>query len=221
VHDDSAEGAIRSTGSRPQASPDASRPAGAWRRWLRAGAVLVIAALVLAGLIRGLGVQSFTVPTASMAPGLTPGDRIVALRAPALLGTVERGDVVVLDGRGSFVGGLPPDAIAQVGAWFGIGPRDVYYVKRVIGVGGDTIQCCDAEGRLLLNGEPLEEPYLNDQDRPASGADFAVEVPPDRVFVLGDNRYDSTDSRDLLGRPGGGMIREQRLIGTVLGADGP
>jgi signal peptidase I len=194
--------------------------AGGARAWVRLGGILVVAALLLAGLIRGLGVQSFLVPSASMAPALEPGDRILAVRAPALLGQVERGDVVVLDGRGSFVGGLPPDALEQAGAWFGIGPRDVYYVKRVIGTGGDTVQCCDADGRLLVNGEPLDEPYLHDQDRSASGVDFAVHVPEGRVWVLGDNRYDSTDSRDLLGRPGGGMIREERLIGTVPGADG-
>lgn len=165
-----------------------------------------------------MGVQTFTIPSASMEPTLSTGDRIVAVRAPALLRTVQRGDVVVFDGRGSFIGSLPPDLPAQVGAWFGIGPRDVYYVKRVIGVGGDTVQCCDDDGRLLINGEPLEEPYLQDPDAPASATEFAVEVPPERVFVLGDNRADSTDSRDLLGRPGGGMIREQRLIGTVPGA---
>lgn len=154
-----------------------------------------------------------------MSPALEPGDRIVALRAPALLGTVDRGDIVVIDGRGSFIGSLPPDMFAQLGAWFGIGPRDVYYVKRVIGVGGDTVQCCDDDGRLLVNGDPLEEPYLADRTAAASGTEFAVEVPADRLWLLGDNRYDSTDSRDLLGRPGGGMIREERLIGTVLGAE--
>lgn len=207
------EGVIRDSGSRPRAS------SGHWRTWARIGGAVLLIAVVLAGLIRGVGVQSFTVPTASMSPTLEPGDRIVALRAPALLGTVDRGDVVVVDGRGSFIGSLPPDMFAQMGAWFGIGPRDVYYVKRVIGVGGDTIQCCDDDGRLLLNGDPLDEPYLKDRTAAASGVEFAVEVPADRLWLLGDNRYDSTDSRDLLGRPGGGMIREERLIGTLLGAE--
>ncbi|SLM99544.1 signal peptidase I [Brevibacterium yomogidense] len=203
------EGANRSTGSRPRAS------SGGWRRWLRVGGIVVLIAVVAAGLIRGVGVQSFTVPSASMSPALEPGDRIVALRAPALFDTVERGDVIVFDGRGSFVGSLPPDTFAQMGAWFGIGPRDVYYVKRVIGVGGDTVQCCDDDGRLLVNDRPLDEPYLKERPRAASGVEFAVEVPADRLWVLGDNRYDSTDSRALLGRPGGGMIRDDRVIGTV------
>ncbi|WP_332839716.1 signal peptidase I [Brevibacterium yomogidense] len=203
----------RNPGSRPRAS------SGGWRAWMRIGGLVLLIAVVLAGLIRGVGLQSFVVPSASMSPTLEPGDRIVALRAPALLHTVDRGDVVVVDGRGSFVGSLPPDMFAQMGAWFGIGPRDVYYVKRVIGVAGDTVQCCDENGSLLVNGEPLDEPYLKDRAAAASGTEFAVEVPADRLWLLGDNRYDSTDSRDLLGRPGGGMIREERLIGTVLGAE--
>ncbi len=206
---DAHEGANRSHGSRPRASSDR------WSRWLRIGGTIVLVAVVAAGLIRGVGVQSFHVPSASMSPTLAPGDRIVAVRAPALLDTVQRGDVIVFDGRGSFVGSLPPDTFAQMGAWFGVGPRDVYYVKRVIGVGGDTVQCCDDAGRLLLNDEPLDEPYVKDASEAASGVDFAVEVPPDRLWLMGDNRYDSTDSRDLLGRPGGGMIREDRVIGTV------
>ena len=183
------------------------------------GGIVVLVAVVAAGIIRGVGVQTFNVPSASMSPTLEPGDRIVALRAAALFDTVERGDVIVFDGRGSFVGGLPPDMFAQMGAWFGIGPRDVYYVKRVIGVGGDTVQCCSDDGRLTVNDQPIAEPYLKDRSQAASGVEFAVEVPPDRLWVMGDNRYDSTDSRDLLGRPGGGMIREDRVIGAVTGAE--
>jgi len=180
---------------------------------------VVLVALVAAGLVRGVGVQTFSIPSASMTPTLAPGDRVVALRAAALLDTVERGDVVVFDGRGSFIGSLPPDMFAQLGAWFGIGPRDVYYVKRVIGIGGDTVQCCDDAGRLLVNDRPIDEPYLAEPSRAASGTEFAVEVPPDRFWMMGDNRYDSTDSRALLGRPGGGMIREERIIGTVTGVE--
>ncbi|SMY11272.1 signal peptidase I [Brevibacterium jeotgali] len=206
---DAHEGANRSTGSRPRASP------GGLHAWLRVGGIIVLVAVVAAGLIRGVGVQTFTVPSASMSPTLQPGDRIVALRAPALLGTIERGDVIVFDGRGSFVGSLPPDMFGQMAAWFGIGPRDVYYVKRVIGVGGDTVQCCGDDGRLTVNDQPVDEPYVNDRSQAASGVEFAVEVPADSFWVMGDNRYDSTDSRDLLGRPGGGMIREDRVIGTV------
>ena len=104
----------------------------------------------------------------------------------------------------------------RLGSWFGVGPRDVYYVKRILAVGGDTLECCDAEGRLLLNGEPLEEPYVPHGMR-ASDTDFAIEVPAGRVWMMGDNRADSTDSRALLGRPGGGMIPVDRILGTVIG----
>ncbi|GAA2103525.1 signal peptidase I [Brevibacterium salitolerans] len=185
---------------------------------------VLVVPLVLAGAVRGLVVQPFTVPSSSMEPTLSPGDTIRAWRPDGILRTYDRGDLVVVDGRGSFIGALPPSAGEQLGAWFGLGPRDVYFVKRVIGVGGDTVQCCDEGGALLLNGEVLPEPYLA---RPvdaaaaepvrASAPDFAVEVPPGRVWLMGDNRDDSFDSRDLLGRPGGGMVREERIVGTVMG----
>lgn len=151
-----------------------------------------------------------------MEPGISPGQTVTALRADALTGRIDRGDVIVFDGRGSFFTGRAPEGIERLGPFFGIGARDVYVVKRVIGVGGDEIRCCDADGRLLLNGEPLDEPYLPAGIR-ASDIDFSVAVPDGRVFVLGDNREDSTDSRNLLGRPGGGMILEQRIVGTVIG----
>ncbi|WP_084500247.1 signal peptidase I [Brevibacterium album] len=220
------------SGSRPRAfsrGPGGPHPEGARdsrdrqaraRRLRRLGllALCVLGLpLVLAGALRGLVVQPFTVPSASMEPALSPGDRIRVWRADGILRTYERGDLVVVDGRGSFIGALPPTAGEQLGSWFGIGPRDVYFVKRVIGVGGDTVECCDARGRLLVGGEPLEEPYLAEPGARASAADFAVEVPAGRVWLMGDNRGDSFDSRDLLGRPGGGMIREERIIGTVMG----
>ena len=145
---------------------------------------------------------------------------------------------MVIDGRGSFVSGQNSSLGQKVGSWFGIGPRDVFYVKRVIGVGGDRVKCCDDSGKLLVNGEPLDEPYLagagerDPASKPgeggteaarasgvlrASDVDFDVEVPPDRLWLMGDNRANSTDSRNLLSRPGGGMIRVSDAVGVVIG----
>ena len=196
-------------------------------RWLKIIAAIAAAALLAAGLVRGLVIQTFTVPTASMEPTITAGAQVTVWRPDALGRRIDRGDVVVIDGRGSFIPGKPASLVQQAGWWFGVGPRNVFYAKRVIGVPGDRVSCCDADGYLTVNGERFQEDYLAvpvgtqgaaaGEAMRASAVDFDVEVPPARVFLLGDNRDDSTDSRNLLGRPGGGMIPEEQIVGVVIG----
>ncbi|GAA1852589.1 signal peptidase I [Brevibacterium marinum] len=177
-------------------------------------AAIAIVILVVGGAVRGFVIQRFTIPSASMQPTLDVGDDITVWRPDALSSDIRRGDIVVFDGRGSFIDDPLPTPLQKAGAWIGLGSRDVYYVKRVIAVGGDTLECCDAEGRLLLNEEPLEEDYA---PHPASASEFSIEVPADTMWVMGDNRDDSADSRALLGKPGGGFIPLDRVIGPVIG----
>lgn len=163
-----------------------------------AAAVCVVLVLLAAGVVRYFVVQPFRVPSASMEPTLLPGDVLLADRSER--GRADRGDIVVFDGTGYFA------PSAEDG--------DRYWVKRVIAVGGDHVSCCGTDGSLAVNGAPLAEPYLADGVAP-SEIDFDLVVPEGRMFVLGDNRSDSTDSRHLLGAPGGGMIPVDRVVGEV------
>ncbi|EWS81180.1 signal peptidase I [Brachybacterium phenoliresistens] len=162
-----------------------------------AAAVLVVLLLVAAFTIRHLVVEPFEVPSASMEPTLRAGDVILVDRQSRR--SAERGQVVVFDGRGYF------------GGQDGTGH---YWVKRVIAVGGDRVTCCDDAGAILVDGEPIAEPYLAPGTAPSLVA-FDLEVPEGRMFLLGDNRADSTDSRSLLGAPGGGMVPVDRVVGEA------
>lgn len=166
-------------------------------------AVCVLTLLLGAVAVRQFVVRPFTVPSESMAPLLHSGDVILVDRSTR--GTARRGDVVVFDGSGYF-------GPAEDGSRF--------WVKRVIAVGGDSIRCCGDDGSLILNNEPLAEPYLAPDTEP-SRIRFDLRVPEGSLFLLGDNRADSTDSRFLLGAPGGGMVPESRVVGHLAGVIWP
>lgn len=203
-----------------ETSRDAEAPPRTERRSsLAGGRRLVVMALLLAVLIailvRSLVLEVFYIPSGSMEPTLMPGDRLAVWR----LGEDEpqRGEIVVFDGEGSLAPyesgkGLLSEAAGVAGAWLGIAPRDDVFVKRVIGVAGDRVSCCEADGRLSVNGEPVDEPYVMPGDAP-SEVSFDVVVPEGRMWVQGDHRSASYDSRELLGAPGGGMIRADTIIG--------
>lgn len=167
------------------------------RRPLRVAAVVVIAVLLGVLGVRHFVVQTFWVPSSSMAPTLEEGDVLLVDRTQR--GTARRGEVVVFDGTGYFGPGED-------------GRR--YWVKRVIGVGGDRVRCCDDAGRITVNGAVLDELYLVPGKAP-SDVPFDVEVPDGAMFLLGDARADSADSRDHLGSPGGGMVPRERVVGEV------
>ena len=214
-----AEGDVRRT---PRDGADAHAPRGGRRPAFSLGRLLVllaIAAVLVAG-VRAFFVQAFVIPTESMRPMLQVGDRVLVDRLGYRIGDVHRGDVIVFDGEGVFdppADGTRSPLVAAGRAFAGalgmpIGESD--YVKRVVGLPGERIACCDAAGRITVDGRPLEEPYLTGTR--ASEIPFDIRVPSGRYWVMGDNRNDSGDSRAHLGDPGGGTVPKDHVIGRVV-----
>ncbi|BCL23270.1 signal peptidase I [Streptomyces tuirus] len=156
----------------------------------------LLVCLVFLLLLSTFVLRPFQIPSGSMEQALRIGDRVLVNRLAYRFGAApQRGDIVVFDGTGYF------------------GHAD--YVKRVVGVGGDHVVCCDREGRIQVNGRPVDESgFLYPGDSPSTVA-FDVVVPRGTLFVLGDHRSDSSDSRDHLGSPGGGMIPVGDVIGRA------
>ncbi|MER8233876.1 signal peptidase I [Streptomyces sp. NPDC094049] len=196
----------------PEPGPPSSR-----RRTAFVGGACVAFLLLLSHFV----LQPFLIPSGSMEPTLQVGDRILVNKLAYRFGDgPRRGDVVVFDGTGSFVREQPQgdpvtgflrDGAAALGL---AEPDETDFVKRVIGVGGDRVVCCDKDGRLTVNGVPVQERYVMLGDQPSS-VPFDIVVPPDRLWMMGDHRGQSSDSRDHLGSPGGGMVPVDRVIGRA------
>lgn len=183
--------------------------------------VFVALALVLAVVIKTFLVQVFYVPSESMENTLLPNDRIAVEKISGWTGGhPQRGDVVVFADPGGWLNasqvrtadGVIPKALEAVGLY----PTGGFLVKRVIGVGGDTVRCCDSQDRILVNGHPLNETsYLRAGEQP-SQIPFNVHVRPGFIWVQGDNRSDSEDSRFHRGQPGGGAVPAKLVVGKVV-----
>ncbi len=186
--------------------------------WLETVLLLVVA-LVVSAVIKTFFVQMFFVPSGSMRPLFIDNDRILVEKWSYWTGSVQRGDVVVFDDPGGrWLGAegvqhLTP--VQKVLSDIGLYPSGGHLVKRVIGVGGDHVKCCDAQGRITVNGVPLhEKSYIMPGAKP-SDRSFDVHVPPGRLWVMGDNRSNSADSRFHRDLPGGGTVPVKDVVGKV------
>ena len=171
-------------------------------------------------------VQAFFIPSSSMENTLDIGDKVLVNKLIYHFRSVERGDVIVFNGEGSWDPPSAPqssDPVVRLASefghavvgLFGISPGVHDYIKRVIGLPGDHVTCCDAQGRVTVNGVPLnEKSYLYPGNAP-SMTKFSITVPPGRLWVMGDHRDVSYDSRGHVGDPGGGTIPENQMVGRA------
>ena len=207
-------------------APGGRKPAGRRgrrkRSFWREFPILVAVALLLAVVIKTYAIQAFFIPSGSMENTLEINDRVLVNKLVYDVRSIHRGDIVVFNGDGSWDPGTAPRDTNFVvkfaqgfASMFGFGHPGDILIKRVIGLPGDKVACCDAQGRVTVNGVPLtEQSYLYPGDAP-SEIRFNAVVPPGRLWVMGDHRLISDDSRNHLGQPGGGTIPENAVIGRA------
>ncbi|WP_245857549.1 signal peptidase I [Mumia flava] len=189
--------------------------------WVEAG-VLVLVAVLLSVAVKALFLQTFYVPSESMEPTLTGHDdgiqdRIVVQKVSYWGRDPHRGEVVVFRDPGGWLRteeAARPNTAQRLLATAGLYPSGGHLVKRVIGVGGDRVQCCDTQGRIEINGLPIEEDYVLDPEATARSP-FDVTVPEGYLWVMGDNRANSADSRAHASEPGDGFVPVDMVVGKV------
>jgi signal peptidase I len=220
-------GAGRHVGRRRAAPPAApAKKSSFWREL----PFLILIALVLALLIKTFLVQAFYIPSASMEPTLQGGppekhyDRVLVNKLVYRLRDVHRGEIIVFKGPKSwqdqpeFISNPPSNPVARffhdIGSALGVAaPSSKDFIKRVIAVGGDHVVCCDSSGRITVNGVPLDEPYIYPGAKP-SDQPFDVTVAKGRLWVMGDNRGGSADSRSHT-QDHDGTIPQNDVIGRA------
>ncbi|MDO0911457.1 signal peptidase I [Streptomyces sp. DT2A-34] len=190
--------------------------------------LLVGVAVLIALVLKTFLVQAFVIPSGSMEQTIQIGDRVLVDKLTPWFGSKpQRGDVVVFKDPGGWlqdeqttVQTEDPVVVKQVKealTFIGLLPSDNEkdLIKRVVGVGGDRVTCCDTQGRVTVNGVPLNEDYLYPGNVP-SKTEFDITVPQGRLWVMGDHRANSADSRSHQDRNYGGTVSEGEVVGRAM-----
>ncbi|MET3770353.1 signal peptidase I [Marisediminicola sp. UYEF4] len=210
----------------PRTAQDRTRRSRSIKLFVRDIVIIFVAAIIISVGIKTFLIRSFYIPSSSMTNTLQVNDRIIVNQLVPDVVPLQRGDVVVFRDPG---GWLPPQQETEVnpvvGAidWFlttiGLSASDSndHLIKRVVGLPGDTVTCCNPVGQMEVNGAPLDEPYLNLPEgvSKVSGDDFSQVVPEGSLWVMGDNRYSSKDSRYNTETPSGGFVPIDNLVGRA------
>ncbi|WP_329424630.1 signal peptidase I [Streptomyces sp. NBC_01268] len=189
--------------------------------------LLVTVAVLIALVLKTFLVQAFVIPSGSMEQTIRIDDRVLVDKLTPWFGSrPQRGDVVVFKDPGGWLQQeTAPSADDPVGVkqlkqaltFIGLLPSadEQDLIKRVVAVGGDTVKCCGKDGRITVNGVPLDEPYLHPGNAP-SKIPFEVKVPQGRIFVMGDHRANSADSRYHLDEKDHGTVSEDQVVGRAV-----
>ncbi len=188
-----------------------------WRELL----TIIVAAAVLTLLVKAFVFQVYKIPSASMENTLQIGDRVLVNKLIYRFRGIARGDIVVFSGQDSWGPDAPPASGDPVVRFFdavlsdiGLRSSQTYYIKRVIGLPGDRVACC-TDNRVTVNGVPLSEGSYVYPGNDPSAFSFTTKVPAGYVWVMGDHRGDSDDSRYHTDEPGGGAIPENEVVGRA------
>ncbi|MCC3651455.1 signal peptidase I [Streptomyces sp. WAC 00631] len=226
------------TGSRPTGGrltggrAERRRAAQRIKRRRRRSAIREVPILITVAVLIALGlktflVQAFVIPSGSMEQTIQIGDRVLVDKLTPWFGSKpQRGDVVVFKDPGGWLEGeqisTEEDPVGikqgkQLLTFIGLLPSDDEQdlIKRVVAVGGDTVRCCDPDGRVTVNDTAINEPYLHPGNSPSEQR-FEVAVPPGRLFVMGDHRSNSADSRFHLQETANGTVPEDLVVGRAL-----
>jgi signal peptidase I len=190
---------------------------------LRELPIIIVSALVVSIIVKTFFIHFFFIPSGSMENTLQVGDRIAVNKLGSFFGEAKRGEVVVFRDPAGWLG-TPSESndskIVQTikSGLVAVGvlpdPAKQYLIKRIIGVGGDTVTCCDKKGYLTVNGVSVSEPYIFTGDKP-SDTDFKVTVPKGFVWVMGDHRGASADSRFHTDDIHKGMVPLSSIVGRA------
>jgi signal peptidase I len=192
--------------------------------FLRELPVIIIAALVVSIIVKTFLIHFFYIPSGSMENTLQVGDRIAVNKFGALFTDIKRGEVVVFGDPDNWLGSSAESKDSGVGAVVKTGlitvgvlpdPAKQYLIKRVIGVGGDKVVCCDKAGKLQVNGVSITEPYIFAGDKP-SDMQFNVDIPKGFIWVMGDHRGASADSRFHPDSANNGMVPLSKVVGRAI-----